>query len=98
MAEINRFKVISQMTRAEILNLVEELPIQELKGLIVVENKQSLVSIIEKIYDKTELQDILYRSNINVNGLAPKTIKTHPLRVKKIDPDARFLKEMSAGK
>jgi hypothetical protein len=70
----------------------------ELKNLIVVENKKSLLSVIEKIYDKTDLQDILYRSKVNVNILEHKKSTTQKIKPKNIKPENLLYKEFAGTK
>jgi hypothetical protein len=48
------------------------LPIEELKPLVIIEEKSELIALINNIFGKAQLQDILYRSSIDTNKLEPK--------------------------
>jgi hypothetical protein len=61
----SRIFLVNKLDKKNILQLLEKIPIESLKELINISNKDSLIKLIIASYSRNELKDLIYRTELS---------------------------------
>ena len=66
----NRFYLTSKLDKKQMINLLENLPVESLVEIINISNKDSLISLIRSSHTKSQLHSLIYNSSLSETQLS----------------------------